>query len=248
MTAETVSTAGCSPLRVKAVVGAAVIVLAVAGCSGSAAPATVPSSASSTSTSSETSQGSESTVTATESSTSTAGSTEAIVGEAENETAREVGSQDATTSEQEGPADATGSEQDYTDDAGQFIDKHEYPDDPEPAASVVATLCNLNRPYFKGLQPTMAGEPVVDETLSMAVLGLSDLLDNWDGLRPHYPEVGADIDTAWAIRDSWDEALLNMENGETAAAQEAMAQAQELIEQLPATSLDECINSDPGEG
>lgn len=140
-----------------------------------------------------------------------------------------------------------GREPDYAHDAGRTMKAYEYPDDPEPAESVVATLCNLNRDYFETLQPTKDGKAVVDSTLSMAVLGLSDLLDYWDSLRPHYPEVGHDIDVAWAIRDAWDEALLAVENGDPSVAQGAMAKAQGLIEDLPSSSPDACMDAAPGE-
>ncbi|MGB5952844.1 MAG: hypothetical protein WBG57_10095, partial [Ornithinimicrobium sp.] len=50
---------------------------------------------------------------------------------------------------------------------------YSYPDEPEPAPEVAATLCNLDADYFKNLRPTNAsGDAVVDDSLRMSVLSL----------------------------------------------------------------------------
>lgn len=135
------------------------------------------------------------------------------------------------------PEDTT----DYSTDAGQNIQTYEYPDDPEPADSVLATLCNLNQEWLAGLRATDGGTPVVDDTLRMNLISLKDQLDTWDTLRPHTPEAVADIDTAQRIYDAWDKALLASDNGDAAGAAAGMADGEELLAGLPRTSPDNCI-------
>ena len=125
--------------------------------------------------------------------------------------------------------------QDFSDDAGDDLEEYDYPDDPEPAESVVSTLCNLNRGYFSSL----AESSEVD--LRMAVVGVTELLGYWESLVPHYPEVEADVSTAGDIVAKWDEAVLARDNGDEAAAEAAVAEADELIATLPDTAEVECV-------
>ncbi|MDO5502333.1 MAG: hypothetical protein Q4G67_04070 [Actinomycetia bacterium] len=135
------------------------------------------------------------------------------------------------------PEDTT----DYSTDAGQNLQTYEYPDDPDPADSVLATLCNLNQEWLAGLRAVDDGTPVVDDTLRMNLVSLKDQLDTWDTLRTHAPGTVADIDTAQRIHDAWDKALLASDNGDASGAAASMAEGEELIADLPRTSPDTCL-------
>lgn len=128
--------------------------------------------------------------------------------------------------------------QDFEEDAGTDLEEYEYPADPAPAESVVSTLCNLNRDYFSGLRASSSG---ADDDLRMAVLGVSDMLGYWESLVPSYPEVEDDVATVAAIQATWDEALLARDNGDEAEADAALAEADVLIETLPAATEVDCV-------
>lgn len=125
--------------------------------------------------------------------------------------------------------------QDFSDDAGADLEEYDYPDDPEPAESVVATLCNLNRGYFSTLSES------ADTDLRMAVVGVTELLGYWEGLVPHHPEVEEDVATATEIVARWDEAVLARDNGEDAAAEAALQEADDLIADLPDAPEVDCV-------
>lgn len=125
--------------------------------------------------------------------------------------------------------------QDFSDDAGADLQEYDYPDDPEPAESVVATLCNLNRGYFSSLAASTEGDP------RMAVVGATELLGYWEGLVPHRPEVEEDVATAGEIVAKWDEAVLARDNGDDAGARTALAEADDLIASLPDTAEVNCV-------
>lgn len=150
---------------------------------------------------------------------------------------------DASTME---PADSPGSlissesAPDYANDAGQDINEYDYPDDPPPAESIVATLCNLNQDYIASFRTMEDGVPVVDDNLRTMLVAFSDYLSYWDSLRPHYPEAVASIDTAQEIYDLWDQAMLDRDNGDLDAAQSAMLEAEKLLDQLPTGDMSDC--------
>src|SRR5690625_341623 len=127
---------------------------------------------------------------------------------------------------------------DYAEDAGNSMAEYEYPDDPMPADSIVGTLCNLNQEYLSALYEHATEES--DEGLRMALIGFSDLLGEWESLRAHFPDREEDFDRAGALYDAWDKALLSEENGDSKAADEAMAEAETLLRELPATRDNEC--------
>lgn len=134
---------------------------------------------------------------------------------------------------------------DYDDDAGADLVVHEYPDDPEPAEESAGTLCNLTGQYVQSLRTvTDDGVPVVDDDLRLSVLSMSDNLLLWDSMRSHFPEYAEAIDDAQQVRDLWDEALLNTENGDEAAAQRAMVAAEEALEELPEVNASDAIDCD----
>lgn len=141
---------------------------------------------------------------------------------------------------------AGGAAVDYSNDAGESLREYDYPDDPEPADTIVATLCNLDQRFFQGLRTVENGSPVADDSLRMSVLAVSDLLETWESLRPHYPDAVPAIDTAQAVRDTWDEALLSLENGERGPAVDLMVTAEALIAELPESAGAGCATGDVG--
>lgn len=131
------------------------------------------------------------------------------------------------------PNDVPEDDTDYSIDAGSEIKEYEYPDDPMPADDIVATLCNLNQRYLEGLRTVVDGAPVVSDELRTNLVGFSDLLAEWDGLRPHFPDEGEAIDLAHELYEKWDSALLSSENGDMKAASEAMVEAEQILGELP---------------
>src|SRR5690625_2632832 len=54
----------------------------------------------------------------------------------------------------EDPEDVPIDDTDYSTDAGTKLREYEYRDDPIPADSIIATLCNLNQEYLANLGST----------------------------------------------------------------------------------------------
>lgn len=131
------------------------------------------------------------------------------------------------------PDDVPPDDTDYSKDVGNTPQQYEYEPEPEPPESVVATLCNLNQVFFKGLRETESGKAVADSALRTSTVALDDLTDYWETLRAQYPDAAADIDTGISVHEQWKTALLDQENGDQREAQKAMATAEELIEKLP---------------
>lgn len=131
------------------------------------------------------------------------------------------------------PNDVPPDDTDYSKDVGNTPQEYEYEPELEPAESVVATLCNLNQVFFKGLRRTESGEAVADSTLRTSMVALDDFTDSWETLRAHHPEAATDIDTGLAIHGHWKTALLDQDNGNQPGAKKAMAAAEELIGKLP---------------
>ena len=138
------------------------------------------------------------------------------------------------------PDDVPEDDTDYSVDAGQDLKEYEYPDDPMPAEATVDTLCNLNREYLSGLRTIEDSVPVPDDRLRTSLVGFSDLLEEWDVLRIHFPTQEADFDRAREIFQAWDRAILSEENGDFDAARSAMADAEKLLNELPASAAPEC--------
>lgn len=146
--------------------------------------------------------------------------------------------EDVVTTESEDPDEPS-----PDDEVVSTTPEFEYPDDPPPAEEIVSTLCNLDQEYIGSLRAESAdGRPVVDENLRLAVISMMDNLLLWDSLRPHYPETGDAIDTAWRIHDLWHEALLFYESGDAEAASLAMEEADREISNLP--SVDSADSGD----
>ena len=80
----------------------------------------------------------------------------------------------------------------------------------------------------------------MDDNLRTSLVGLSDLIAEWDTLRVHYPDAVKDIDTANAIYNDWDRAILDSDNGDTAAAARMMTNADKRIGSLPKSSGADC--------
>lgn len=139
-----------------------------------------------------------------------------------------------------GPEDVPPDDTDYSQDVGNTPQQYEYEPELEPPDSVVATLCNMNQVFFKGLRKMESGATVADSNLRTSLVGLDDLTDYWKTLRPQYPEAATDIDIAIAIREQWATALLDQDNGDPSGAKEAMAAAEELIKKLPEVDAVSC--------
>lgn len=138
------------------------------------------------------------------------------------------------------PEDVPPDDTDYSQDVGNTPQLYEYSPEPEPPESVVATLCNLNQVFFKGLRTTESGEAIADSTLRTSTVALSDLTDYWDTLRVQYPDAVTDIDTGIAVQEQWKTALLDQENGDEPGAKIAMAAAEDLIGKLPKVEAADC--------
>ncbi len=139
------------------------------------------------------------------------------------------------------PEDVPPDDTDYSKDVGNTPQQYDYEPELEPPESVVATLCNLNQGFFKGLRETESGLAVADGTLRTSMVGLGDLTDYWETLRVQYPDAAADIDTALAVREQWMTALVDQDNGDQAGAKKAMAAAEKLIKKLPEVAAVGCI-------
>ncbi len=131
------------------------------------------------------------------------------------------------------PNDVPPDNTDYSKDVGNTPRQYEYEPEPEPPKSVIATLCNLNQVFFRGLRSTKAGEGLADSTLRTSMVALDDLMDYWETLRVHYPDATADIDLAVAVHEQWKIALVNQDNADQRGTQKAMAAAEDLIRKLP---------------
>lgn len=128
--------------------------------------------------------------------------------------------------------------QDFEEDAGADLEEFDYPADPDPAESVVATLCSLNRDYFSSLG---GSSPRADDSLRMAALGVSDMVGYWESLVPTYPEIEDDVATATSIQEKWDEALLAQDNGDEGGSRTALEEADALIAELPPAAEVDCV-------
>lgn len=133
------------------------------------------------------------------------------------------------------PEDVPPDDTDYSVDAGNSQPTFTYEPEPEPADSIVVTLCNLNQEFFRGLRAEVDGSPVADDSLRTNLIGLGDLIDEWDTLRIHYPQVTAQIDRALEIYDAWESAIAQRDAGDAAASSRDMANAEEVIGRLPET-------------
>lgn len=112
-------------------------------------------------------------------------------------------------------------------------EEYDYPDEPEPAAGVVATLCNLDPGYLGSLRnENSSGDPVVDDDLRLAVVALGDQISYWETLRDDYPDAADDIESADKVLDLWEQAVVSSDNGESSAAQGALAEADDVISSL----------------
>lgn len=138
------------------------------------------------------------------------------------------------------PNDVPPDETDYSVDAGKDLAEFEYEDEPPLADSVLSTLCNLNRTFFSGLRTSDGGGPVADDTLRTNLVGLSDLIDEWESFRGQVPDAVADIDLAEQIYVRWDTALLSMDSGDSRTAQQEMAAAERLLGELPESPREYC--------
>jgi len=131
------------------------------------------------------------------------------------------------------PEDVPIDDTDYSTDAGAKLREYEYPDDPRPADSIIATLCNLNQDYLANLGSTDPQSFDADGSFQTVLIGFSDVLEEWDSLRPHFPERVEDIDHAQALYAAWDNALKSQESGDSTDVERHLEEAEALLEELP---------------
>lgn len=135
------------------------------------------------------------------------------------------------------PEDVPPDTTDYSKDAGASISDFDYPDDPVPADSSAATLCNLNQEYLRGLHEALES----GDAFGTVLVGFSDLVIEWSSLQPHFPESAGDIDRAAELYSLWDEALLNQEAGELTEAEQFLKASDELLSEFPETADPGCF-------
>ncbi|HLR57645.1 MAG TPA: hypothetical protein VK098_05630 [Beutenbergiaceae bacterium] len=133
----------------------------------------------------------------------------------------------------EDPEDVPIDDTDYSTDAGTKLREYEYPDDPIPADSIIATLCNLNQEYLANLGSTDPQSFDDDGSFQTVLIGFSDVLEEWNSLRPHFPEHVEDIDRAQALYAAWDNALKSKEGGDFTDVEQHLEEAEALLEELP---------------
>lgn len=142
----------------------------------------------------------------------------------------DVGSGSSTSSED---GDLRVQEPNYEADAGRTLKEYDYDEDIQPADSIVATLCNLNREYLQGLSPGHDGEEFPGDQLRMATLSLGDNVSIWDSVKFDYPEVEQDIATTAMVHDLWSEALVAADNNDLELANDLLREADQEIQGLP---------------
>lgn len=137
------------------------------------------------------------------------------------------------TAEESSRADSVASDAQSDDAASASETEYQYSDEPEAASGVVATLCNLDPTYLSSLRnEDSSGTPVVDDDLRLSVLAMSDQVAYWESLTDEYPEAVEDVASADTVVDFWDQALLEYDNGDMAAANANMISADEVIRSM----------------
>lgn len=139
------------------------------------------------------------------------------------------------------PDDVPPDDTDYSQDVGNSPQTFTYQAEPAPAESVAATLCNLNQTFFMGLRTESDGAAIVDDTLRTSIVGLGDLTGYLENLRVHYPDAAASIDVAGEVYQLWDEAIIDVDNGDDDAARAAMDEAERQIATLPESEAIDCV-------
>lgn len=124
-------------------------------------------------------------------------------------------------------------EPNYKTDAGRTLKEYDYHEDIQPADTIVATLCNLNREYLQGLSPGREGEEFPGDQLRMATLSLGDNVSIWESIKYDYPEVEQDIETTAMVHHLWSEALVAADNNDLELANDLLREADQEIQDLP---------------
>lgn len=113
-------------------------------------------------------------------------------------------------------------------------------DEPEPAESMVGTLCNLNRPHLEQLSERVVAESQLDDQmLRLAALSLSDDLGVWEGMAWQVPDAAEEIETAREVYAHWEYAVALVDAGDQTSAMEEWNTATTLIAGLPAGDVTE---------
>lgn len=111
---------------------------------------------------------------------------------------------------------------------------------PEPAESMVGTLCNLNRVHLEELSESMAtGLQLDDQMLRLGALSLSDDLGVWEGMVWQVPEATKELEVAREVYAHWEYAIALVDAGDDQSAMAELNAAEELIQGLPAGEVGE---------
>lgn len=111
---------------------------------------------------------------------------------------------------------------------------------PEPAESMVGTLCNLNRPHLEELSARVVVDGKLDDqTLRLAALSLSDDLGVWEGMAWQVPGVEDEIEVAREIYAHWEYAVGLVDAGDQETAMDEWDAAAELVGALPTGDVSE---------
>lgn len=112
--------------------------------------------------------------------------------------------------------------------------------EPEPAESMVGTLCNLNRPHLEELSARVVVEGQLDDQmLRLAALSLSDDLGVWEGMAWQVPEAESEIEVAREIYAHWEYAVGLVDAGDQETAMDEWDAAAELLAVLPPGDVSE---------
>jgi len=150
-------------------------------------------------------------------------------------------SSDPATQDPAGSGDGTAEPADAAEDVqnpeGAFVeDPDAYADEPEPPASELAVLCNLNPTYLTALAELGANEG--GGNLAMAVVALDDDIRLWAPLVGFHPEMREDLDRANRVLDLWYEAMNYQDSGDTASAATSLESADSEIAQVSGPPAD----------
>ncbi len=109
---------------------------------------------------------------------------------------------------------------------------------PEPAESMVGTLCNLNRPHLEELSAHVVVDGQLDDQmLRFAALSLSDDLGVWEGLSWQMPGAEEEIEVAREIYAHWEYAVGLIDAGDHQTAMDEWNAAAELVNGLPSSDI-----------
>lgn len=112
--------------------------------------------------------------------------------------------------------------------------------EPEPAESMLGTLCNLNQPHLEELSARVVVDGQLDDQmLRLAALSLSDDLGVWEGMAWQVPGAEGEIEVAREIYAHWEYAVGLVDAGDQETAMDEWDAAAELLAALPPGDVSE---------